>query len=590
MDRRMPPRRNANFGWLWLFRTLRPRRSQLTAVIGLTACVYAAGLALPVGTQLAIDGIIKGHADLSLVLLFLFLALAASIMIETLASKRRQRQIMDLGRFLDRRISRAAFVQLMRMRIDINEPRTGDLINRFKEAGKIRDFLFLNLPRFVFDVGFAFVSLLVMLSYDVVVGAMVGVVTCACAVLLASRIENFQALAKANYLADTAKNNLISETAGSLATVRLLALEGNLTGRWMHAVDQALSALAGMMQQASDVSVNFLTAMRVISLSVAVIGCFRVVQGHLTLGELFALQMLADRVTGPILSVGSYLRPYQEVNVAIKELGAFMRGSIEETPTPVAWRDLTGSQVRTDGLTMSYPNRDTPALNGVSLLLPERGVIAIVGRNGSGKTSLLNVLLGLQRSYDGRVEIGQRDLRQYHPRSLRRSIGTVDQDTVLFAGSVRDNVTSFRNYSDNEITAALRFSGALAFVQQLPDGLDTVMIDNGRNLSGGQRQRLAIARAYIRDPRIVLLDEPTAFLDAEAAVALEERLAEWGRDRLLILISHHLAATRRADLLLVMDEGRLAGRGNHDDLLASTPSYAALWQNYTRSVEGAASC
>lgn len=160
---------------------------------------------------------------------------------------------------------------------------------------------------------------------------------------------------------------------------------------------------------------------------------------------------------------------------------------------------------------------------------------------------------------------------------------------MLFAGSVRDNVTSFRNYSDDEITAALQFSGALAFVQQLPDGLDTVMIDNGRNLSGGQRQRLAIARAYIRDPRIVFLDEPTAFLDAEAAVALEERLAEWGRDRLLILISHHLAATRRADLLLVMDEGRLVGRGNHDDLLASTPSYAALWQNYTRSVEGAAS-
>jgi ABC-type bacteriocin/lantibiotic exporter with double-glycine peptidase domain len=381
---------------------------------------------------------------------------------------------------------------------------------------------------------------------------------------------------------------VISETASSLATVRWLALEGNLAGRWMRAVDHALSALAGMIQQSGNVTVNMLTAMRVISLGVAVAGCFRVVQGHLTLGELFALQMLADRVTGPVLSIGSYLRPYQEVDVAIKELGAFMRGPVEETPSPVAYRRLLNSQVRTADLTMTYPGRETPALNGVSLSLPERGVIAIVGRNGSGKTSLLNVLLGLQRCYQGDVEIGHRDLRAYHPRSLRRSIGTVGQDTVLFAGSVRDNVTSFRNYSDDAITDALHFSGALAFVEELPDGIDTVVADNGRNLSGGQRQRLAIARAYIRDPRIVFLDEPTAFLDAEAAVALEQRLTDWGRDRLLILISHHLAATRHADLLLVMEDGRLVGRGSHDDLLASTRSYATLWTSYMRSIEGAA--
>ena len=578
-------RRAADFGWLWLLRSLRPRRWQLVAVIGLTACVYVASLALPVGTQMAIDSITRGRADLSLAVLFL--ALAASVVIETLASKRRQRLIIQLGGFLDRRISRAAFVQLMRMRIDTTERRAGDLITRFREAGKIRDFIFQTAPRFVFDVGFAFVSLLVMLYYDLVVGTLVGVVTCFCAVLLRSRLESFQTLARENYKADTAKQNMISETAGSLVTVKLLALEGNLTGRWMKAVDHALSALGKLIQQASNVSVEFLTAMRVISLSVAVIGCFRVVQGHLTLGELFALQMLADRVTGPVLSAGSFLRPYQEVNVAIKELGTFLRGDVEQTPSPVAYRHVRGSQVRTDGVTLTYQGRDVPALDNVSLSLPERGVVAIVGRNGSGKTSLLNVLLGLQRSYRGEIEIGHRDLRQYHPRSLRRGIGTVDQETVLFAGSIRDNVSGFRSYSDGKIADALRFSGALAFVEALPDGVDTVVTDNGRNLSGGQRQRLAIARAYIRNPPVVFLDEPTAFLDAEAAVALEERLTEWGRDRLLILISHHLAATRRADLLLVMDEGRLAGRGSHDELLANTPCYAALWQNYMRSHDGA---
>ena len=238
-------------------------------------------------------------------------------------------------------------------------------------------------------------------------------------------------------------------------------------------------------------------------------------------------------------------------------------------------------------LLLRYAGSARPALDDVSFALPPSGRFALVGRNGSGKSSLIRILLGLQRSYTGEVRLGGCDIRHYDPRALRAHVGIVDQDTILFSGSVRENVTAgARRVGRAQIDSALAFAGALDFVAAMPKGLDAEILENGRNLSGGQRQRLAIARAVVREPRLVLLDEPTAFLDAEAAVALELRLAAWARDRLLILVTHHLAAARSADAILVLDQGRLVGHGSHAELLRDCAPYAALWSDYSRSMEG----
>jgi ABC-type multidrug transport system fused ATPase/permease subunit len=157
---------------------------------------------------------------------------------------------------------------------------------------------------------------------------------------------------------------------------------------------------------------------------------------------------------------------------------------------------------------------------------------------------------------------------------------------MLFSGTIRDNIAAGMTADDVRIRNALSFAGALDFVEAMPKGLDAEIEENGRNLSGGQRQRLAIARAVVREPRLVLLDEPTAFLDAEAAVALEQRLTVWSRDRLMILVTHHLAAARSADAILVLDHGNLAGHGTHAALLRDCKPYATLWSDYVRSMEG----
>jgi len=247
-------------------------------------------------------------------------------------------------------------------------------------------------------------------------------------------------------------------------------------------------------------------------------------------------------------------------------------------------RSLGAGGIRLSHVSLTYPGGASPALDDITLTLPERGMIALVGRNGSGKSTLIRILLGLRRDYAGTVEIGGRDLKDYDPRWLRSRIGVVDQDTVLFAGTVRENLTSSHPLTEAALREALTFSGALEFVEALPGGLDAELSENGRSLSGGQRQRLSVARAMIRNPELMLLDEPAAFLDAEAAVALEKQFAIWGRNGLMIIVSHHLAATRHADRILVLDKGRLVGDGSHEQLVETVPEYASLWADYARSL------
>ena len=162
-------------------------------------------------------------------------------------------------------------------------------------------------------------------------------------------------------------------------------------------------------------------------------------------------------------------------------------------------------------------------------------------------------------------------------------MAVVNQDAVLFAGTIRENVSSWMlAVTDAEIDAALRLAGAWEFVNELPGKLDARLDENAANLSGGQRQRLSVARAVLRDPKIILLDEPSAFLDPEAAVDLESRLSGWGKGRLMILVSHHLAATRTADAIILMEKGTVAAQGTHCELLAGSVLYRSLWNDYLR--------
>ncbi|SMF57014.1 ATP-binding cassette, subfamily B [Tistlia consotensis] len=572
------------FGWRWIGRTLLLRRRQSIAVAALTGLAYGVGLVFPISIQKAVDAVVGGHAATGPVVGLALLALAAAGL-EAAVSFAHQRLLIRLVTFLDRRISRSVFAQLMRVRQDGAGFRSGEMINHFQQATKIRDFVLTQVPRVVFDAGGAVVALGLMLWYDPLIGATLVVLSGVFAWATRGQRGRLRRVKDDYYAAIGERQNVLSETVGGMATVKSLALEGHRMGRWEAATARMLDQLGAVMALGRTFQLRAQLTSRLLTLLVVGLCLWRLFSGDLTVGEMLALQLLAARVTRPILALGDLYRGYQEADVAISRIGAFLAEPREQAAVRPALRRLGPGGIALSEVSLTYPGAARPALDRVTARLPEQGVVAIVGRNGSGKSSLLRILLGLRRDYEGRVEIGGADLRDYDPRWLRSRIGVVDQDTVLFSGTVRENLCVGRPAGDATLRRALRFAGALELVEALPGGLDAALSEGGRSLSGGQRQRLSVARAVVRDPCIALLDEPTAFLDAEAAVELERRLADWGRERLLILVTHHLAAARHAERILVLDEGRLVGDGRHDDLAAAVPAYATLWRDYLRSLD-----
>jgi ATP-binding cassette subfamily B protein len=578
------------FGWGWVWRSLRLRRWQLAAVLALTLGDYAAGLVFPLCTQQAVDLI--GAGAVGLPLLWLGTAAVAAVGVEAALTSLRRKLEIRVTTFLDRRISRKAFLHLMRRRVDLAPMPAGEAINRFEQVDKISSFVMLQVPHLVFDVGGAAVSLMLMLYYDVMIGAVTVAAAAACGFLLRNQLGDLDTLSEKYFKVQGKQKGVLSESVTGIVTIKSLALETRRLGQWTVVTDAVIAAALNFFDRMRHFHVNSFIVMRGLNLIVLALGCYRMFRHELTFGELMALQLLTSRVISPLLWYGDMLKQYKEAKVALTELSRFLAEPVERPALRPPRRQLGDGGITIRDLTLRYAASARPALDAVSFTLPARGRFALVGRNGSGKSSLIRVLLGLQRGYAGEVAVGGHDLRQYDPRALRARIGIVDQDTMLFSGTVRDNVAAgilqgqLADRSDKPIREALAFAGALEFVEAMPGVLDAEVEENGRNLSGGQRQRLAIARAVVRDPRLVLLDEPTAFLDAEAAVALEQRLAVWGGDRLMILVTHHLAAARSADAILVLDQGRLAGHGAHAALLRDCPPYAALWKDYVRSMEG----
>ncbi|MFB0492480.1 ABC-type bacteriocin/lantibiotic exporter with double-glycine peptidase domain [Methylobacterium sp. OAE515] len=575
-----PQANRATFGWHWLARALALRRGQAIRLMLAIAAGYGAGLVFPIATQRIVDAVVGGRVDLHLVGLSILAVL--SIGLEVALFSLRQTLIIDLAVFLDRRISHRVFVHLMRVRVDEAAFQSGQVLNHFQQITKIRDFILFQLPNTVIDAGGALVSLGLVLSYDPIVGFALLAAVPAIILMSGNQMMGIRSTARAFYDALSVRDGTLAETVTGLVTVKALALEGPRFRRWRVVTDGALKELHTLMNRQRRFSERTQPFSRAMTLLVTGVGCWRIYGGHLTVGEFLAIQVVSARITGPLMSSADILRMTQEVSVALRQIGEFLDIPRERAVRMPPLRHIGPGGIRFTDVSLTYSNAARPALQSLSVRLPERGVVAIVGRNGSGKSTLLRILLGLQRGYTGRVEIGGADLRDYDPRWLRNRIGTVDQDTVLFSGSVHDNLAARRSDPD-ALDAALRFAGVRDLIECLPDGLATDLGEGGRTLSGGQRQRLSVARAVVRDPPIALLDEPTAFLDPEAALALERNLIAWGRDRLLILVTHHLAAARQADRILVLDAGRLVGAGRHEELLRTAPVYAKLWADHDRT-------
>jgi ATP-binding cassette, subfamily B, bacterial HlyB/CyaB len=309
-------------------------------------------------------------------------------------------------------------------------------------------------------------------------------------------------------------------------------------------------------------------------------GARLVIDGDLTVGELVAFNMLAGRVSQPVLRLAQIWQDFHQARLSVERLGDILNTPAEPiyNPSRTALPAIRGD-VTFEHVTFRYRIDGPEILRDVSLKVPAGQLIGVVGPSGSGKSTLGKLVQRLYVPESGRVLVDGVDLAQVDPAWLRRQIGVVLQENVLFNRSVRDNIAlSDPAIPTERVVAAAKLAGAHEFILELPDGYDSIVEERGSSLSGGQRQRIAIARALIADPRILIFDEATSALDYESERIVQQNMAQIARGRTVFVIAHRLSALRLADRIITIERGRLIEDGTHDDLIKTGGRYATLYR------------
>ncbi|MAF10274.1 hypothetical protein CMK11_07475 [Candidatus Poribacteria bacterium] len=311
-------------------------------------------------------------------------------------------------------------------------------------------------------------------------------------------------------------------------------------------------------------------------------GCWLILTGALTFGALIAHVFLGAMLVDPLRKVGQFYAVFQQGLASIERIEAVHGLPSEEMDAGRVVQDARG-QIRFDDVSFRYSHDGEDVLRGVSLVAEEGQTVALVGRSGAGKTSLLHLIPRFYAPTAGSILLDGIDTREISLHSLRGHMALVPQDTTLFAGTVAENIRLARpDASGSDVQAAATRAFADEFISAFADGYDTPIGERGVRLSGGQRQRIAIARAFLKDPRVFLLDEATASLDAESEAMVQKSFAELMRDRTTFVIAHRLSTVLHADTILVMDAGRIVERGPHGELLAAGGLYAELFATQLR--------
>jgi subfamily B ATP-binding cassette protein HlyB/CyaB len=307
-------------------------------------------------------------------------------------------------------------------------------------------------------------------------------------------------------------------------------------------------------------------------------GAHLVIDGKMTIGELIAFNMLAGRVAQPVLRLAQVWQDFHQARISIERLGDILNSVPEPaySPTRAALPSIRGD-LRFEHVTFRYRLDGPEILKDVTLRIPAGQMIGVVGASGSGKSTLAKLIQRLYVPESGRVLVDGIDLGVVDVAWLRRQVGVVLQENVLFNRSIRDNIA----FSDpalpmHRIVAAAELAGAHEFILELPNGYDTVVGERGASLSGGQRQRIAIARALIMDPRILIFDEATSALDYESEHIIQNNMRRIAEGRTVVVIAHRLSTVRRADRIITIERGRIVEEGTHSELVRSGGRYASL--------------
>ncbi len=569
----------SRFSLRWFVPAMRRYHKVLIEVLIASIVVQVFGLVNPLATQVIIDKVIVGNSPDSLEVFGIFLIVVA--VVEAILTAIRTQLFVDTTNRIDLSLGSEVINHLLRLPLSYFERRpVGELATRVNELENIRQFLTGTALTVVMDAVFSVVYILVMVIYSPVLTlvALTTVPLFALLNLMVSPIIRRQLQDKAERNSET--HSYLVEMMGGMQTVKAQNLEMRSRWQWQEKYARYISAgfkTISTQTTASSIS-SFLNKFS--TLLVLWVGAYLVLNQQLTLGQLIAFRILSGYVTSPLLRLVQLWQNFQETALSLQRLADIL-DTPQETETDnqnILMPAIQGS-VRYDNLSFSFRQGGTLQLCNINLDIPAGAFIGIVGQSGSGKSTLLKLLPRLYEPQAGKILIDGYDISKVELYSLRRQIGVVLQDTLLFDGTVRDNIAlAYPDASDDEIITAAKVAFAHDFIMNLPNGYNTQVGERGSNLSGGQRQRVAIARTVLQNPQILILDEATSALDYNAESQVCRNLATAFKNKTVFFITHRLSNIRNADTILMMDNGAVVEQGTHDELMSDKGYYYCLYK------------
>ncbi len=567
-DARAPEVRAGRHGhWFWsVIAESRPLyRDVLLAA--LLANLFALGL--PLFTMNVYDRVVPNRAveTLWVLALGLSLMLVSDLVLRTLRSR-----FVDLASSRsDVKLSAFIMERVLGMRMEQRPVSAGSFASNLRAFESVRDFIGSATVVAFIDLPFALIFVLVIgwISWPMLIPLVIGA---AIMLFYALAVQGrMHELAETTYRAGAQRNATLIEGLVGFETLKALGAESAIQYKWEKSAALLARVGAQLRLLSSTASNTSAFVQQLITLAIIIIGVYVIAERDLTMGGLIACTMLASRAMAPVGQVAGLLVQYHTAATALTSLNEMMLRDVErpDDTTFISRGSLKGAIDFRD-VSFTYPGQSAPSLRNLSFSIKPGEKVAILGRIGSGKTTLEKLILGLYRPTEGAVLVDGIDLRQLDPAELRRQVGYVQQDVMLFYGSLRDNIMMGAPLADDaDIVKAAEIGGIIGLVNQHPQGFDMLVGERGESLSGGQRQGVAIARAVINDPPILLLDEPTSSMDHSSEEDIKRRLTEFSRGKTVLLISHRTSLLDLADRIIVMDGGRIVADGPKEQVVTA---------------------
>jgi subfamily B ATP-binding cassette protein HlyB/CyaB len=561
----------------WFLGAIHKYRRHLTEVLVASFFLQLFSLVSPLFFQVVIDKVLVSRTLGTLDVIMI--GLVSISVFETILSILRTYLFAHTTNRIDVELGARLFRHLMALPIGyFQSRRVGDSVARVRELENIRNFLTGSALTLVIDLFFTFVFLGVMFIYSplltwIVIGAFpfyIGISAGATPVFKRRLDEKFERGAE--------NQAFLVESVNGVETLKAMAVEPQMQRKWEEQLAAYVAASFRVLSLANTASNVVQLINKLVTAAILYVGAKLVISGDLTVGELVAFNIMAGRVSMPVLRLAQMWQDFHQARLSIARLGDILNTNPEQTysPSQTALPAIRGD-ITFERVTFRYRIDGPAVLQDVSFSVPSGQIVGIVGPSGSGKSTLAKLIQRLFVPEGGRIMIDGMDISIVDPAWLRRQIGVVLQDNVLFNRSVRDNIALSNPAMPTErVIAAAQLAGAHEFVLELPYGYDTVVGERGSTLSGGQRQRLAIARALVSNPQILIFDEATSALDYESERVIQTNLPQITRGRTVFIVAHRLSTVRRADRIITIDRGRLVEDGTHDELLKTNGRYASL--------------